>query len=55
MKKIIFLDIDGVLATNKEFFRNTSKFWENHPAMAELKVPYPWNEGCVKIFNDILD
>lgn len=54
MRKVIFLDIDGVLATNKEFFRNTKKFWEKHPAMSELKVPYPWNEGCVEIFNEIL-
>jgi len=53
--KVIFLDIDGVLATSKEFFRNTGKFWEKNPAMAELKVPYPWNEECVEILNDILD
>ena len=55
MKKIIFLDIDGVLATDKEFMRNRTKFWEKHPAMAELKVPYPWNEGAVKVFNEILE
>lgn len=53
--KIIFLDIDGVLATDKEFMRNRTKFWEKHPAMAELRVPYPWNEDAVKIFNEILD
>lgn len=55
MKKIIFLDIDGVLATDKEFMRNRTKFWEKHPAMGELKVPYPWNENAVKVFNEILD
>ena len=53
--KIIFLDIDGVLATDKEFMRNKEKFWKKHPAMAELKVPYPWNEEAVKVFNEILD
>lgn len=53
--KIIFLDIDGVLATDKEFMRNRDKFWKKHPAMAELKVPYPWNEDAVKVFNEILD
>ena len=53
--KIIFLDIDGVLATDKEFMRNRTKFWKKHPAMAELKVPYPWNEDAVKVFNEILD
>ena len=53
--KVIFLDIDGVLATDKEFMRNREKFWEKHPAMAELKVPYPWNEDAVKVFNEILD
>jgi hypothetical protein len=53
--KIIFLDIDGVLATNNEFMRNRKKFWEKHPAMAELNVPYPWNEEAVQVFNQILD
>ena len=53
--KVIFLDIDGVLATDKEFMRNRTKFWEKHPAMAELKVPYPWNKEAVKLFNEILD
>ncbi len=53
--KTIFLDIDGVLATNKEFMRNRTKFWEKHPAMKELGVPYPWDKGCVQILNEILD
>jgi len=53
--KVIFLDIDGVLATDKEFYRNREKFWKKHPAMAELGVPYPWNEGAVKVLNEILD
>lgn len=53
--KVIFLDIDGVLATDKEFMRNRTKFWEKHPAMSELRVPYPWNKEAVDVFNEILD
>ena len=53
--KVIFLDIDGVLATSKQFQMNRQKFQAKHPAMGELNVPYPWDEGCVKIFNEILD
>ena len=55
MKKIIFLDIDGVLATNKEFMTNRTKFRKKYPEMDELKVPYAWNKDAVKVFNEILD
>jgi hypothetical protein len=56
MKKWIFLDIDGVLATNQEFYViNTKKFWKKHEWAKELKVPYPWNKKAVEIFNEILD
>jgi len=53
--KVIFLDIDGVLATNKEFATNRTKFREKYPWAKELRVPYGWNKGCVKILNEILD
>ena len=53
--KIIFLDIDGVLATNKEFGMNRTKFQTKHPEAKELHIPYPFNPECVKIFNEILD
>lgn len=53
--KIIFLDIDGVLATDKEFMTNRTKFRTKYPEMNELKVPYPWNKGAVEVFNEILD
>ena len=53
--KIIFLDIDGVLATNKEFVTNRTKFRENHLWAKELRVPYGFNKGCVDVFNEILD
>jgi hypothetical protein len=53
--KVIFLDIDGVLATNKEFATNRTKFREKHLWAKELRVPYGWNKGCVDVFNEILD
>jgi hypothetical protein len=53
--KIIFLDIDGVLATNKEFGMNRTKFQTKHPEAKEIRIPYPFNSECVKIFNEILD
>ena len=53
--KIIFLDIDGVLATNKEFGMNRTKFQTKHAEAKEIHIPYPFNSGCVKIFNEILD
>lgn len=53
--KVIFLDIDGVVATNKQFFTNRDKFQKKHPAMGELNVPYPWDQRCVEILNEILD
>ncbi len=55
MKKYIFLDIDGVLATNKEFLMNDQKFWENNEWAKDLKVPYKWNKDAIKIFNEILE
>ena len=51
--KIIFLDIDGVLATNKEFATNRTKFREKYLWAKELRVPYGWNKGCVDVFNEI--
>jgi hypothetical protein len=53
--KVIFLDIDGVLATNKEFATNRTKFREKHLWAKELRVPYGFNKGCVDVFNEILD
>ena len=53
--RTIFLDIDGVLATNKEYVTNRTKFREKYSWAKELKVPYGWNKECVEIFNEILD
>lgn len=52
--KVIFLDIDGVLATNKEYGTNRTKFQTKNSEAKELNIPYPFNSGCVEIFNEIL-
>lgn len=52
---IIFLDIDGVLATNIQFNMNTQKFRAKNEWAADLAVPYPFDPGCVKILNEILE
>lgn len=52
---IIFLDIDGVLATNLQFQMNAQKFQDKHAWADELRVPYPFDPGCVKIINEILE
>ncbi len=50
MKKTIFLDIDGVLATVKQYSLYTqSKSW-----LRKYNV-YPFDKKCVKVFNDILE
>lgn len=52
---IIFLDIDGVLATNLQFQMNKQKFQDKHTWADELRVPYPFDAGCVKILNEIIE
>lgn len=54
-QKIIFLDIDGVLATTREFNRNRVKFRKKNPIASELGLDYPFNKRCVEILNDILN
>ncbi len=34
---------------------NRKKFWDKNPLAKELKIPYPFDPKCVKIFNEILD
>ena len=55
MKKVIFLDIDGVLATDKEFCTNRTKFRNKNETARELRIPYPFNKKAVDVFNEILD
>lgn len=50
----LFLDIDGVLCTEFEFWVNTQEFMLENKWAKELKVPYPFNSKCVKNYNKIL-
>jgi hypothetical protein len=54
-RKIIFLDIDGVLATHLQFMMNRTKYRKKHPEADELRIPYPFDEECVGIFNEIIE
>ena len=54
-KAIIFLDIDGVLATHKQYMMNRDRFYYNYEWASDLNVPYPYDEKCVKVFNEILE
>lgn len=47
MKKIIFLDIDGVLA-NQTSWGAGKKHWHEDFA-------YSWDKKCVELFNEIID
>lgn len=49
------MDIDGVLATDKQFYLNKQKFQTNNKWAKKLDVPYKFDDGCVKILNDILE
>jgi len=53
--KTIFLDIDGVLATHKQYMMNRKKFWDKNPIAKDTRMPYPFDPKCVKVFNEILD
>lgn len=55
MKPVIFLDIDGVIVTNREFMRNSRNFQLSNLWARELGVPYPFNKGAVKVLNEILE
>lgn len=49
-KSVIYLDIDGVLATHKQYLiKKTSTSY-----LSEYNC-YPYDGRCVKIFNDILE
>ena len=55
MDKIIFLDIDGVIATDKEFFTNRTNFQKKHEVAGKLRIPYPFNAKAVGVLNEILE
>ena len=50
INKVIFLDIDGVLATHKQYSTKKSSPYY----LYEYDV-YPYDEKCVKILNEILE
>lgn len=52
--KALFLDIDGVLATNLEYNKPRHKFWSKYDSAKTLRIPYPFNKDCVKFFNRII-
>jgi len=54
MKPTIFLDIDGVLCTFNEYNKNRNKLWQKYDEARTLRLPYEFNPGCVKVFNEIL-
>lgn len=53
--KALFLDIDGVIATEEQYMRRRDKFWRSTEWAKELGVPYPFDEKCVKILNQIVE
>jgi len=54
MDKVIFLDIDGVLATDTEFMSSRKNFHKRFPVAKELHIPYRFNRKAVQVFNEIL-
>ena len=48
MKRFLFLDIDGVLATSHQFHTNRKKWHETYDC-------YRFDEKCVKVFNKIIE
>lgn len=54
MEKIIFLDIDGVLTTVKEYWLNRTNYRKKYPEAARLNIPYPFNKKCVQAYNNII-
>jgi hypothetical protein len=54
MKPTIFLDIDGVMACTKEHFSSVKNFWEKHDFARDIGMQYRFNEGCIKVLNQIL-
>lgn len=54
-KKIIFLDIDGVISTLYESMEIDNKiYWKDNEWARKLNVHYPFNENCVTLLNEII-
>jgi hypothetical protein len=54
MKPTIFLDLDGVMCTTYEYFQSVKNFWEKYEFARDIGMQYRFNEGCVKVLNQIL-
>jgi len=52
--KVLFLDIDGVLATPKQYGTARHKLYKKHPKAEDLQIPYMWDERCVVAMNRFL-
>jgi hypothetical protein len=52
--KVVFLDIDGVLALPKQFHTNRDNLWKRDRHAYGLGVPYMFDEKCVIAFNRFL-
>ena len=55
MEKVIFLDIDGVIALDKQFMTNRTKYAAKNELANKLRIPYGFDPGAVKVLNEILD
>jgi len=49
--KVVFLDIDGVLATPKQYGTVRTKLHKRDRQAYGLGIPYMWDERCVVAFN----
>lgn len=58
-RRVIFLDIDGVLATWAEYgfigIDETIEFQEKNKWAKDLNVKYPFSKECVKVLNEIFE
>lgn len=52
---VIFLDIDGVLACDRQFFTNRRRLHSRNPEAADLGVPYLFDPGCVARLNQLVE
>ena len=52
--KVVFLDIDGVLATPRQYATRRNKLHSKDRHAQGLNIPYMWDERCVIAFNRFL-
>jgi hypothetical protein len=52
--KVLFLDIDGVIALDTQFCMNRKKFHFKNPKARALRIPYPFDKSAVDVLNNIL-